>query len=107
MIILDTHTWLWWVSNPENLSLPARKIIDSTAENDEILISSISAWEVALLVAKRRLQLTIEVSDWIAKSERLPFVKFIPIEISARELRMAVAVGIPCIGPISRQEHRC
>ncbi len=80
MIILDTHTWLWWVSNPENLSLSARKIIDSTVENDEILISSISAWEVALLVAKRRLQLTIEVSDWIAKSERLPFVKFIPID---------------------------
>jgi len=82
MIVLDTHTWLWWVSNPENLSPPARKIIDSTVENDEILISSISAWEVALLVAKGRLQLTIEVSDWIAKSERLPFVKFIPIDNS-------------------------
>ena len=80
MIVLDTHAWLWWVSNPENLSPPARKIIESTVENDEILISSISAWEVALLVAKGRLQLTIEVSDWIAKSERLPFVKFIPID---------------------------
>jgi len=80
MIVLDTHTWLWWVSNPENLSPPARKIIDNTVENDEILISSISAWEIALLVAKGRLQLTIEVSDWIAKSERLPFVKFIPID---------------------------
>ena len=80
MIVLDTHTWLWWVSNPENISPPARKIIDNTVENDEILISSISAWEIALLVAKGRLQLTIEVSDWIAKSERLPFVKFIPID---------------------------
>ncbi len=48
MIVLDTHTWLWWVSNPENLSLPARKIIDSTVENDEILISSISAWAISL-----------------------------------------------------------
>jgi PIN domain nuclease of toxin-antitoxin system len=80
MIVLGTHTWVWWVSNPENLSPPARKIIDSTIENNEIFISSISAWEVALLVAKGRLQLTIEISDWIAKSERLPFVKFIPID---------------------------
>ncbi len=48
MIVLDTHTWLWWVSNPENLSLPARKIIDSTVENDEILISSISACAISL-----------------------------------------------------------
>jgi PIN domain nuclease of toxin-antitoxin system len=80
MIVLDTHAWLWWVSNPENLSPPARKIIDSAVENDEILISSISAWEVALLVARGRLKLTIEVSDWITKSERLPFVTFIPID---------------------------
>jgi PIN domain nuclease of toxin-antitoxin system len=80
MIVLDTHIWVWWVSNPENLSLSAKKIIDSTIENDGILISSISAWEVALLVAKERLKLTIGVSDWIAKSERLPFVKFIPID---------------------------
>ena len=80
MIVLDTHTWVWWVSNPANISLPARKIIDSNIENDEILISSISVLEVALLVAKGRLQLTIEVRDWIAKSERLPFVKFIPID---------------------------
>ena len=80
MIVLDTHTWLWWASNPKNLSPPARKIIDSTVESGEILISSISAWEIALLVAKGRLQLTIEVSDWIAKSERLPFVTFIPVD---------------------------
>jgi PIN domain nuclease of toxin-antitoxin system len=80
MIVLDTHTWVWWVSNPANISLPAKKIIDNNIENDEILISSISAWEVALLVAKGRLQLTMEVRDWIAKSERLPFVKFIPID---------------------------
>ena len=58
MIVLDTHTWVWWVSNPANISLPARKIIDSNIENDEILISSISVWEVALLVAKGRLQLS-------------------------------------------------
>ncbi len=82
MIVLDTHTWVWWVSNPANISLPAKKIIDSNIENDEILISSISSWEVALLVAKGRLQLTMEVRDWIAKSERLPFVKFIPIDNS-------------------------
>jgi len=80
MIVLDTHTWVWWISNPESISLPARKIIDSNIENDEILISFISPWEVALLVAKGRLQLTIEARDWIAKSERLPFVKFIPID---------------------------
>ena len=51
-------------------------------EEKGILISSISTWEVALLVAKKRLRLTLSVTDWIAKSEALPFITFIPIDNS-------------------------
>ena len=49
-------------------------------QNDHgILISSMSAWELALLVRNKRLKLTIEVADWIAKSESLPFIQFVPV----------------------------
>ena len=44
-----------------------------------LLISSISAWEVALLVKTGRLKLTMDVADWIAESEKLPFIQFIPV----------------------------
>jgi PIN domain nuclease of toxin-antitoxin system len=80
MIVLDTHVWIWFVSNSELLSNKARKSIDDAIKTNEILISSISTWEVCLLVAKKRLKLTMEVSDWIAKSEMLPFVKFYPVD---------------------------
>ena len=80
MIVLDTHTWVWWVSDPGRLSPPARQIISDSMESDGILISSISAWEVALLVYKGRMELTIGVRDWIAKSEMLPFVRFVPVD---------------------------
>ena len=82
MIVLDTHAWVWFVSNPELLSKPARKAVDAAMEQKEIFISCISAWEVALLVAKKRLRLTLEVPDWIAKSERLPFFHFLPVDNS-------------------------
>ena len=82
MIVLDTHAWVWFVSNPELLSKKAKKSLDAAVEENDLLISSISAWEVALLVAKKRLTLTLELSDWIAKSEMLPFVKFIPVDNS-------------------------
>ena len=49
-------------------------------EDGEILISSISAWEIALLVAKNRLKLTMTVGNWIARSERLPFFRFLPVD---------------------------
>ena len=82
MIVLDTHVWVWFVSNPELLSKRAKDSLDAAVEENAVLISSISAWEVALLVARKRLTLTMELSDWIAKSEMLPFVKFIPVDNS-------------------------
>ena len=69
MIVLDTHVWVWFTSNPELLSKAAKKAINVSMEQKAIFISSISAWEVALLAAKKRLKLTIDVTDWITKSE--------------------------------------
>ena len=80
MIVLDTHAWVWWLSNPENLSEAAGNTIESAIRDAEILISSISAWEIALLVATNRLKLTMAVSDWIGRSEGLPFVRFVPVD---------------------------
>jgi len=82
MIVLDTHVWVLFVSNPELLSKRAKKSLDTAMEEKGILISSISTWEVALLIAKKRLRLTLSVTDWIAKSEALPFITFIPVDNS-------------------------
>ena len=82
MIVLDTHAWVWFISNPELLSKRAKRYLDAAVEEKAIMISSISVWEVALLIAKKRLILTLELNDWIAKSEMLPFFKFIPIDNS-------------------------
>lgn len=80
MIVLDTHAWIWWLANPEAISRAAREEIDRAMETEEILISSISCWEIALLVRKERLELTMPVEDWIARSEALPFVQFVPLD---------------------------
>jgi len=82
MIVLDTHAWVWFISNPELLSKRAKRYLDAAVEEKAIMISSISVWEVALLIAKKRLILTLELNDWIAKSEMLPFFKFIPVDNS-------------------------
>ena len=96
MILLDTHVWLWFISNPELLSKKARKAVDFALRNEKIFISSISAWEIALLVSSQRLQLTLEVADWIAKSEMLPYFQFIPVDNS-----IAIkSVNLP--GPLHR-----
>ena len=82
MIILDTHVWVWFVSNPELLSQKSKKAIDIAMEEKNMFISSISAWEVAFLVSRKRLKLTMGTEDWISKSEMLPFLRFIPVDNS-------------------------
>lgn len=78
-ILLDTHAWLWWVSDPDMLSSDARKAVDDAAADRSIHVSSISAWEVAVLVAKGRLKLSMGVEDWVKRSEGLPFITFLPV----------------------------
>lgn len=80
MIVLDTHAWLWWISNPEKLGLAAASAIEQAMQENGILISSISTWEIALLVSKGRLTLSIDVRDWVRKTESLPFIRFIPVD---------------------------
>jgi PIN domain nuclease of toxin-antitoxin system len=82
MIVLDTHAWIWFASNPEILSRKAKKAVDLAVKKKSVLVSSISVWEVALLVKKKRLELSMDVADWIAKSENLPFIQFIPVSNS-------------------------
>jgi PIN domain nuclease of toxin-antitoxin system len=79
MIVLDTHAWIWFISNPDLLSKRAKKAVNAAVKDKSILISSISAWELALLVTKKRMKLTLDVTDWIAKSESLPFIQFVPV----------------------------
>jgi len=82
LIVLDTHVWVWFVSNPELLSKVSRKAIDAAILKKAVYISSISAWEVALLAANKRLELKFPVEDWISQSERLPFFQFLPVDNS-------------------------
>jgi PIN domain nuclease of toxin-antitoxin system len=38
------------------------------------------SWEIAMLVDKSRLTLTIDLRDWIRKTESLPFVHFVGVD---------------------------
>ena len=79
MIVLDTHVMIWWLSNPEKLSKRANSAIAQGVDGKEIYVSSISTWEMAMLVARGRLDLTMDVRDWISAAESLPFLHFIPV----------------------------
>jgi PIN domain nuclease of toxin-antitoxin system len=80
VILLDTHAFVWWISSPQKLSKRARKSIDIAAGQSGIHVSSISIWEIVLLVSRNRLKFSIEVEDWINRCESLPFLNFVPVD---------------------------
>ena len=80
MIVLDTHAWVWWVSGAQALPAKVNKQLEAHRSQGTIRLSSISVWEVAQLVARGRLELTMSVADWVARSEALPFLEFVPVD---------------------------
>jgi len=80
VIVLDTHVWVWWVSGLEPLSPRAHRLMGEAVEQKAVSLSSISVWEVAQLVSRGRLELTMDVATWVAKSEAMPFLHFIPVD---------------------------
>ena len=81
MIVLDTHALLWWVTqDTKALSPAARQIINDEQQCGQILLSSISAWEIALLVSKRRIGLSMDVEAWLALVAKIGSVRFVPVD---------------------------
>jgi PIN domain nuclease of toxin-antitoxin system len=62
VIVLDTAAWIWRVADTRKLSRTARRALDAS---DRLLVSAISVWEVAMLVAKRRIELDRPLEAWI------------------------------------------
>ena len=49
MILLDTHIWVWWVDDSQQLTDRRRHVIQDSVSSG-LGISAISCWEVAKLV---------------------------------------------------------
>jgi PIN domain nuclease of toxin-antitoxin system len=77
MIVLDTATWIWRASDPKRLTASARRAID---EVERALVSAISVWEVAMLVAKRRIQLDRPVEQWVGVALALPKIQLAALD---------------------------
>ena len=91
MIVLDTHTLIWWVSGDTvQLSAAAMELINAEQSDGEILISSITAWEIAMLVAKERIALSMDVAQWLDVVSQIDNVRFVPVdnEISVKSTEL-------------------
>ncbi|MTJ47271.1 type II toxin-antitoxin system VapC family toxin [Dolichospermum sp. UHCC 0259] len=78
--LLDTHAFLWWVTNAEELSNTVRKII--TDPDNTILFSVVSAWEIVIKFRTGKLSLPEEPEIYIPSRLAANQFQALPIEIN-------------------------
>jgi len=79
-LLLDTHTFLWWVSDNEALSDAAgARIAD---DRNECFLSQASAWEMAIKVGNGKLTLPAPVGRFVEEQLASNAFRLLPIELA-------------------------
>jgi PIN domain nuclease of toxin-antitoxin system len=64
-LLLDTHAFLWWVTDDHRLSIAGRASIG--ASENEVFLSAVSVWEIITKVRIGRLPIAEPVDGFIAR----------------------------------------
>ena len=70
--LLDTHVWVWSKADPSKISPAAKEVLTHLREEDRLLISAISVWEVARLVEVGRLTMGMDLDVWVRRALETP-----------------------------------
>ncbi|MBI1927561.1 type II toxin-antitoxin system VapC family toxin [Candidatus Poribacteria bacterium] len=77
--LLDTHTLLWFLAGDIKLSGSARQLIDDL--NNEIFVSIVSLWEIAIKASLGKLALVKPFEDLFPEELHLNSIEILPITI--------------------------
>mgnify|MGYP003563353996 FL=1 len=78
-VLLDTHVLIWSLSDSENISGRVKKIIDDAKNENRLLISSISLWEIAMLKSKKRINIYKPIKEFLKAIVEIDGIKVIDI----------------------------
>lgn len=89
-VLLDTHALVWLLAGNPRLGGKARKAIQQAASADELYVSAITPWEIAVLVSKGRLVLEQDVGDWVRTALAQPGIRLEPLspEVAVASTRL-------------------
>lgn len=68
------------MADTADLPRTTRRHVQAAFAERRLWVSAISAWEVALLVQRGRLELRLPVREWVARSEALSGLRFLPVD---------------------------
>ncbi|HKP52270.1 MAG TPA: type II toxin-antitoxin system VapC family toxin [Chloroflexia bacterium] len=88
-LLLDTHTFLWFISGDRRLSNEARVLIENT--DNSRLLSVASLWEIAIKMSMGKLNLGLPFAEFVPQQLNRNLIDLIGITIS----QMDVVASLP------------
>jgi PIN domain nuclease of toxin-antitoxin system len=79
-LLLDTHAFLWWVSDDDALTPAARAAISDPA--NACLVSAASAWEIAIKVSIGKLTVAGDVRRFLPEQLAANGFEQLPISVT-------------------------
>jgi PIN domain nuclease of toxin-antitoxin system len=76
-LLLDTHTFIWWDSDPARLSAMALALCSDPA--NELILSVTSLWEMQIKCQLGKLSLRLPLIDIVAHQQATNGVNVLPI----------------------------
>ena len=79
-VLLDTHILIWWLLNSERLSRDQARILRRMESRGQpVAISAITFWEIAVMVARGRLEIDEPLDEWLDQIESHPLIAVVPL----------------------------
>lgn len=80
-ILLDTHIWLWWLTDADRVSDKERSALGGMAEREEPpFVAAISLWEAQMLVSRGRVTPLDPFERWMRRISAADVVRVIPLD---------------------------
>jgi PIN domain nuclease of toxin-antitoxin system len=88
-IVLDTHVIIWDALDQKQLSKLVIETVEKADNENSLLISDISLWEISMLIDKERLKIDAEILEFLEALINLRSFTIVPIdhEIAAKSVQ--------------------
>ena len=80
-VLLDTHVWIWWLTQGAPLSQSERSALDALAAGRNLSVSAVSLWEAQMLHQKGRLELPMAFPKWLLQAADERMISVLPLDL--------------------------
>jgi PIN domain nuclease of toxin-antitoxin system len=97
-ILLDTHTFIWWIEDSPRLSANSKNLLENLENN--CFLSLASCWELAIKSSIGKIKLTLPIRDFIP--QHLAANDFKQLNISFRHIARVESLDFHHRDPFDR-----